>query len=34
MYYGPDGYFDQKDCDIRLVVYKGKLSALGSNDSK
>jgi predicted GH43/DUF377 family glycosyl hydrolase len=28
MYYGPDGYFDQKDCDIRLAVYKGKLEDL------
>lgn len=23
MYYGPDGYFDQKSCDIRLAVYRG-----------
>jgi hypothetical protein len=34
MYYGPDGYFDQKDCDIRLAVYKGKLSALAGKDWK
>ena len=25
MYYAPDGYFDQKNCDIRLAVLKGKL---------
>lgn len=25
MYYGPDGFFDQKGCDIRLAVFKGKL---------
>jgi len=34
MNYGPDGYFDQKDCDIRLPVYKGKLSALAGKDWK
>lgn len=31
MYYGPDGYFDQKDCNIRLAVYKGRLSALAGS---
>ena len=25
MYYGPDGFFDQKDCDIRLAIYGGQL---------
>ncbi len=25
MYFGPDGFFDQKNCDIRLAVYKGTL---------
>jgi len=25
LYFGPEGYFDQKGCDIRLAVYKGKL---------
>ena len=34
MYYGPDGYFDQKDCDIRLAVYQGKLSALAGKEAK
>jgi hypothetical protein len=34
LYFGPDGYFDQKDCDIRLAVYKGKLSALRATDLK
>jgi hypothetical protein len=34
MYYGPDGYFDQKDCDIRLAVYQGKLSALAAKALK
>jgi len=28
MYFGPNGYFDRKDCDIRLSVYNGKLSDL------
>jgi hypothetical protein len=32
MYYGPDGYFDQPGCDIRLAIYKGQLSALVSQD--
>jgi hypothetical protein len=31
MYYCPDGLFDQPADDIRLAVYKGKLSALGRN---
>ena len=34
LYYGPAGYFDQKDCDIRLAVYQGKLSALEAKDLK
>jgi hypothetical protein len=34
MYYGPDGYFDQKGCDIRLAVYKGKLNALARKPGK
>jgi hypothetical protein len=34
MYYGPDGYFDQKDCDVRLAVYQGKLSALAGRETK
>ena len=32
MYYGPDGYFDQEGCDVRLAVYKGKLSALAGRE--
>ena len=28
MYYGPDGYFDQAECDIRVAVFKGKLADL------
>jgi hypothetical protein len=28
MYFGPDGYFDQKGCDIRLAVFKGQLEDL------
>jgi hypothetical protein len=28
MYYGPRNHFDAKDCDIRLAVYRGKLSDL------
>jgi predicted GH43/DUF377 family glycosyl hydrolase len=28
LYYAPDAYFDMPDCDIRLAVYKGKLSDL------
>ena len=30
LYYGPDGYYDQKDCDIRMAVFKGTLSSLAS----
>jgi hypothetical protein len=30
MYYGPEPYFDMPECDIRLAVYKGQLSAIGS----
>ena len=25
LYYGPDGYFDQARCDIRLAVFRGRL---------
>jgi predicted GH43/DUF377 family glycosyl hydrolase len=25
MYYGPQGFFDRKDCDIRVAIYQGKL---------
>ncbi len=32
MYHGPDGYFDQPSDDIRLAVYKGRLSALARED--
>lgn len=28
MYYGPEGYFDQKDCDIRVAVYNGRIGDL------
>jgi predicted GH43/DUF377 family glycosyl hydrolase len=31
MYYGPDGYFDQKGCDIRLAVFRGKPENLATN---
>jgi predicted GH43/DUF377 family glycosyl hydrolase len=24
VYYGPNGYFDRKDCDIRLKIFKGE----------
>lgn len=34
MYYGPDGYFDQKGCDIRLAVYRGELTALAGKAKK
>jgi hypothetical protein len=27
MFYGPDGYFDQKDCDIRLAIHRGGLGS-------
>lgn len=30
MYYGPQGYFDRANCDIRLAVYKGKLTDMTS----
>ena len=32
MYYGPDGYFDQAGCDIRLALYKGKLADLAKGE--
>jgi hypothetical protein len=28
MFYGPDGYFDQAKCDIRVALFKGKLDDL------
>jgi hypothetical protein len=28
MFYGPDGYFDQAGCNIRVALFKGKLSDL------
>ena len=28
MFYGPDGFFDQTGCDIRLALFKGKLADL------
>jgi hypothetical protein len=34
MYYGPDGYFDQKACDIRLAIFQGQLNALSVNHEK
>lgn len=24
VYYGPNGYFERKDCDIRLMIYHGE----------
>ena len=29
LYYGRQGFFDAKDCDIRVAVYAGRLEALG-----
>jgi hypothetical protein len=34
MYYGPDGYSDQKGCDIRLAIYAGRLNALANKAAK
>ena len=34
MYYGPDGYFDQKGCDIRLAVHNGPLDVPAEKDAK
>jgi len=28
LFYGPDGFFDQAGCDIRVALFKGKLSSL------
>jgi len=28
MYFGPQGYFDRKGCDIRVAVYNGRLNKL------
>jgi len=30
MFYGPDGYFDQAGCDIRVALFKGALADLGA----
>jgi len=27
-YYGPNGYFDRKDCDIRLMIFNGEIEEL------
>lgn len=32
-YFGPQGYFDQKDSDVRLALFDGKLSDLLDNNS-
>jgi hypothetical protein len=34
MYYGPDGYFDSKNCDIRLALFKGSLNDLIGKERK
>jgi hypothetical protein len=34
MYYGPDGYFDQKGCDIRLAVLSGTLDLVREKEVK
>ncbi len=34
LYYGPDGYSDQKGCDIRLAVLKGHLNELTEKGEK
>jgi hypothetical protein len=26
MFYGPDGFFDQAGCDIRVALFKGKFT--------
>jgi|GEM_PF-3435643 len=31
LYYGPDGYFDQAGCDIRVAFYKGNLELQNNN---
>jgi hypothetical protein len=28
VYYGPNGYFDRKDCDIRLMIFNGEIEEL------
>jgi len=28
VYYGPNGYFDRKDCDIRLMMFSGEMEEL------
>jgi hypothetical protein len=33
-YYGPQGYFDQKNGDVRLAVYQGTLRELGKQDKQ
>jgi len=32
--YGPDGYFDQKGCDIRLAVHRGPLDSMAGKEAK
>jgi predicted GH43/DUF377 family glycosyl hydrolase len=34
LYYGPQGYFDAKNCDIRVAVYAGKLDELTEQRKK
>ena len=34
LYYGPDGYFDQKGCDIRLAVRKGTLGSAAAKGTE
>ena len=28
MFYGPNGFFDEAGCDIRIAIYNGKLEDL------
>jgi hypothetical protein len=28
LYYGPQGHFDARNCDVRVAVYAGKLEGL------
>jgi hypothetical protein len=34
LYYGPDGYFDQARCDIRLAVFRGRLQDQASGNRR
>ena len=34
LYYGPDGYFDQPHCDIRLAVFRGRLQDQASGNHR